>query len=65
LATSHLGVQLNRGKSSALQRSYFLEIFFNFKFFPSNSVPEKKRSDEQNVKITSKVKKSHHYENKA
>jgi len=54
-----------RGESSASQRSYFLAIFFNFKFFLPNSVPEKKRFDAQNVKITMKVKKSHHYGNKA
>jgi hypothetical protein len=57
-----------RGESSASQRSYFLAIFFNFEFFLPNSVPEKKRKkrfDAQNVKITMKVKKSHHYGNKA
>jgi len=42
-----------------------LAIFFNFKFFPPKSVPEKKGFDAQDVKITMEDKKSHHYGNEA
>jgi len=46
-----MGLKLNLEARYRLRNAFTLwHFFFNFKFFPPNSVPEKKRFDAQDVK---------------